>query len=203
MEFRKIVKTLVCKIPLTRALYDDGFFMVPIRLRLVNFFFQRILGVNGNVPFSVHYTSIVRNPEGLKLGRRVRANFADAGGCYIQALNGITIGDNTIFAPRVVIQSHNHDLYLRDISTHEAPIHIGQNCWIGANAVILPGVHIGDYVTIGAGSVVTKDIPNFAVAVGVPCRVIKFLSKDSLDDYRLRHKVVIPSDVVHQYPAEM
>lgn len=55
---------------------------------------------------------------------------------------------------------------------------IGDNCWIGGNTVICPGVHIGDHVVIGAGSVVTKDIPEWSVAAGNPCRVIRKITDD-------------------------
>ena len=53
------------------------------------------------------------------------------------------------------------------------PVHIGRNCWIGAGAIIMPGVTIGDNVVIGAGSIVTKDIPSNVVAVGNPCRILR------------------------------
>ena len=57
------------------------------------------------------------------------------------------------------------------------PVHIGKNCWIGAGAILLPGVSVGDHTVIGAGSVVTKDIPANVVAVGNPCRVLREISE--------------------------
>ncbi|MBQ4037358.1 MAG: sugar O-acetyltransferase [Clostridia bacterium] len=88
----------------------------------------------------------------------------------------IYVGDNTMFAPNVVVASAGHPTNpaLRNQRLQfNATVRIGKNCWIGAGAVIVPGVTIGDDVVIGAGSVVTRDIPSGVVAVGNPCRVIR------------------------------
>ena len=66
---------------------------------------------------------------------------------------------------------------------------IGRNCWIGAGAIILPGVTIGDNTVIGAGSVVTKDIPDCSIAVGNPCRVIRQITEDDRDYYFKDRKI--------------
>lgn len=197
---RKYIKQLLLQIPQTRSRIEDGYFLVPLGLRFVNFIFQRIFRVNDAVPFSVHYTSCVDGADNLRVGKRVGVSFAVSGGCYISAINGIEIGDETRFAPNVVIQSLNHDLYLRDLATHEQSVRIGKNCWIGANTVITAGVQIGNHVTVGAGSVITKNLPDYAVAVGNPCRVIKILSRTVLDDYRQRHQVLLPPTLTEVYP---
>ena len=88
----------------------------------------------------------------------------------------IYIGDNVMFAPNVVVATAGHPILpeLRErVAQFNMPVHIGNNVWIGAGAVVLPGVHIGDNTVIGAGSVVTKDIPANVVAVGNPCRVLR------------------------------
>ncbi len=88
----------------------------------------------------------------------------------------IYVGDNTLFGPNVVVATAGHpiDPSLREKAyQYNIPVHIGKNCWIGAGAVIVPGVTIGDNTVIGAGSVVTKDIPANVVAVGNPCRVLR------------------------------
>ena len=88
----------------------------------------------------------------------------------------IYVGDCTMFGPNVVVATAAHPILpeLREIGYEfNIPVHIGKNCWIGAGAVILPGVTIGDNVVIGAGSIVTKDIPSNVVAVGNPCRVLR------------------------------
>ena len=90
----------------------------------------------------------------------------------------VTIGDNAFIAPNVGIYTAGHplDAERRNQGLEYAyPIRIGNNVWIGAHSVILPGVTIGDHVVIGAGSVVTKDIPSYSLAVGNPCRVIRSL----------------------------
>lgn len=88
----------------------------------------------------------------------------------------IYVGDNTMFGPNVTVATAGHPILpeLREKAyQYNFPIHIGKNCWIGAGAVILPGVTIGDNTVIGAGSIVTKDIPANVVAVGNPCRVLR------------------------------
>ncbi|CEL06631.1 Putative Nodulation protein L [Aspergillus calidoustus] len=88
----------------------------------------------------------------------------------------IVIGDRVQFGPNVSIYTAGHDtsiLSRRKFVEFGHPVIIGDDCWIGGNVIILPGVTIGEGCTIGAGSVVTKDIPPFSVAVGSPCRVRK------------------------------
>lgn len=88
----------------------------------------------------------------------------------------IYVGDNTMFGPNVTIATAGHPILpsLREQAyQYNMPVRIGKNCWVGAGAVILPGVTIGDHVVIGAGSVVTKDLPSKVVAVGNPCRVLR------------------------------
>ena len=88
----------------------------------------------------------------------------------------IYIGDKVLFGPNVTVATANHpvDPELRSRALqYNKDVHIGENVWIGANTVIVPGVSIGRNSVIGAGSVVTKDIPDNVVAVGNPCRVIR------------------------------
>lgn len=92
----------------------------------------------------------------------------------------IYVGDYTMFGPNVTVASAAHPILpqLRQKGyEYNLPVRIGKNCWIGAGAVILPGVTIGDNTVIGAGSVVTKDIPSDVVAVGNPCRVLRKIDK--------------------------
>lgn len=88
----------------------------------------------------------------------------------------IYVGDHTMLGPNVTIAAAGHPILpelRRQGYQYNMPVHIGKNCWIGAGVVIVPGVTIGDDVVIGAGSVVTKDIPSRVVAVGVPCKVLR------------------------------
>lgn len=94
-------------------------------------------------------------------------------GCYIQAINGIEIGKNVRMGPSIKIISANHDILNFDKHIKCKPIKIGDNCWIGANAIILPGVELEDHVIVAAGSVVTKSFTKNCVIGGVPARVLK------------------------------
>lgn len=88
----------------------------------------------------------------------------------------IYVGDHTMFGPNVTIATAGHPILpeLRQKGLqYNMPVRIGKNCWIGAGAILMPGVTIGDNVVIGAGSIVTKDIPSNVVAVGNPCRVMR------------------------------
>ncbi len=102
----------------------------------------------------------------------------------------IFVGSNTMLGPNVVLATAGHPILptLRKYSLqYNLPIHIGKNCWLGAGAIVLPGVTIGDNTVIGAGSVVTKDIPSNVVAVGNPCKVLRQISeKDEVYYYRDR-----------------
>lgn len=98
----------------------------------------------------------------------------------------IYVGDNTMFAPNVVLSTATHPLDpgLRgNAYQFNLPIHIGKNCWLGAGVVVMPGITIGDNSVIGAGSIVTKDIPANSLAYGSPCRVIRELGEYDLQYY--------------------
>lgn len=106
----------------------------------------------------------------IYLGNRVYMNF----GCVILDSNEVRIGDNVMFGPYVQIYTAHHPIRASErIKGPELahPIRIGNNVWLGGGTIVLPGVTIGDDTTIGAGSVVTNDIPPGVVAVGNPCRV--------------------------------
>lgn len=142
------------------------------------FLFQRILRINSHVPWPVHWSSIVSFPERIER-KYWRPYPGYMPGQYIQAINGIIIGKNVRTGPGVKLISANHDLLDFEIHTKSAPIEIGDNCWISANAVILPGVKLGNHVVVAAGAVVTKSFSDNCLIGGVPARVIK-----ELDDYR-------------------
>ena len=106
----------------------------------------------------------------------------------------IYVGDCTMFGPNVTVATAGHPILpeLREKGyQYNAPVHIGKNCWIGAGAIILPGITIGDNVEIGAGSVVTKDIPSNVVAVGNPCRVLREIGEHDREYYFKDRKIEI------------
>ena len=93
----------------------------------------------------------------------------------------VTIGDNAFIAPNVGIYTAGHPLTAEQRNSgleYAYPITIGNNVWIGAGVHICPGVTIGDNAVIGAGSVVVKDIPPHALACGVPCKVVRYITED-------------------------
>lgn len=111
----------------------------------------------------------------VHFGNNVYANF----NLTIVDDTHVFVGDCTLIAPNVILATGTHPILpeLREKGYQfNAPIKIGRNCWIGAGAIVLPGVTIGDNSIIGAGSVVTKDIPSNVVAVGNPCKVLRPIS---------------------------
>lgn len=104
----------------------------------------------------------------------------------------IYVGDGTKFGPNVILATAGHPICpeLRNRALqYNMPIRVGKNCWLGAGAVVLPGVTIGDNTVIGAGSVVTKDIPANVVAVGNPCRVLRTIGEQDREYYFRDRKI--------------
>lgn len=115
-----------------------------------------------------------------------KGNFYASDFCHISATHYIEIGDNVLLGSKVYITDNGHGIYSGD-ATHSLPteqpimrcldsdkeVVIGDNVWIGDNVTVLPNVHIGKGCVIGANSVVTKDIPDNCIAVGIPAKVIK------------------------------
>lgn len=152
----------------------DGRFIPDPSVCIPNFIAQRILRINGSCKVAVHFTSRVMFPERITMGRFVCMSFSRSLGCYIQATNGIEFGDGVMFGPGVRIISANHDTAnLRHAWAPAEPIRIGKDSWIGANAVILPGVQLGERVIVGAGAVVTKSFPSDVVIAGNPAHILK------------------------------
>ena len=134
---------------------------------------QRVFRVNARVPWPVHWSSVVSGHQNIKFKCEVTP-LGYSPGAYIQAINGIIIGTNVIHAVGLTIISSNHD-YL-DFNKHVAagPVRIGDNCWLGANVTILPGVELGPHTIVGAGSIVTKPFcEGNCVIAGVPAKIIK------------------------------
>lgn len=124
----------------------------------------------------------------VHFGKQVYANF----NLTLVDDTHITVGDCTMFGPNVTVATAGHPVLpeLREQAyQYNAPVHIGRNCWIGAGAILLPGVSVGDNTVIGAGSVVTKDIPANVVAVGNPCRVLREIGERDREYYFKDRKI--------------
>ena len=104
----------------------------------------------------------------------------------------IYVGDYTMFGPNVTIATAGHPILpeLRQQGyQYNAPVRIGKNCWIGGGVVIVPGVTIGDNVVVGAGSIVTKDLPDNCIAVGNPCKVLREVNEHDKEYYFKNYKI--------------
>lgn len=150
------------------------------RNAVLYYFMQRILRINAHVPWPVHWSSTVICPERIELSY-YRPFPGYNAGQYIQAINGIRIGRNVRLGPGVMLISANHDPCDFEKHAPSGPIVIGDNVWLGAGAKVLAGVRIGSHVVVGAGAVVTRDLPGNCVAAGVPARVVKELPEYSGD----------------------
>ena len=124
----------------------------------------------------------------VHLGKQVYANF------HLTLVDDthIYIGDYTMLGPNVTLATAGHPILpeLREKGLQfNMPVHIGRNCWLGAGVVVMPGVTIGDNSVIGAGSIVTKDIPANVVAVGNPCRVLREIGEHDREYYYKDKKI--------------
>ncbi len=118
----------------------------------------------------------------IHFGKNIYCNF----GVTMVDDTHIYVGDYTMFGPNVTVATAGHPILpeLRKKGyQYNAAVHIGKNCWIGAGALIMPGINIGDNVVIGAGSVVTKDIPGNVVAVGNPCKILRNINEHDKEYY--------------------
>lgn len=145
---------------------------------LIRRLFYRIFLGKVGIKFSIGILSKIQQPRAVRFGDRVAINDR----AWIAAnVNGglIEIGNDSIIGPNVVIHSGNHVFEKREVTVMSQgyrfrPIIIGKDVWIAANCTILSGVTIGDGAVIAAGSVVNKDVPEFAVVAGVPASIIRY-----------------------------
>jgi len=143
---------------------------------IVKELFGKSEGAFVNPPFYCDYG------DHIEVGKNFFANY----NCTILDVAKVTIGDNCQMAPNVSIYTAGHPIHPDTRNTgyeYGVAVSIGDNVWIGGNTVICPGVHIGSQVVIGAGSVVTKDIPDWSIAAGSPCRVIRKITEEDRKFY--------------------
>jgi len=146
---------------------------------------RRILGKAGE---NIHIEAPFRCDYGwnIEVGNNFYANY----NCIILDVGKVVIGDNVMFAPNVSIFTAGHPIHPTPRNSgyeYGIPVTIGDNVWIGGNAVVNPGVTIGNNTVIGAGSIVTKNIPDNVIAVGNPCKVVRQIDdRDSKYYYKDR-----------------
>ena len=154
---------------------------------------QLIFRINHTMPFTPEYDSLVAELFGDRIGEgtritapfnlvasenlRIGRNVYIGGNLLGMCRGGIDIEDDAMLAANVSLISNNHDLYDRAVLTCR-PVRICKGAWIGAGAQIMPGVRVGRYAVVGAGSIVTKDVEDYQVVVGNPARPIKVLDSE-------------------------
>ncbi len=170
--------------------------MTPEDLIKANEMAQIVFKINHTMPNTDEYNELLKDLLGDNLGENsvVMAPIAGAAFDHIKignnvyvnsnsllmARGGITIEDDVMLAANVQLLSNNHDEYDRQVLLCK-PIHIKKGAWIGAGASILPGVTIGEYAIVGAGAIVTKDVGDYEVAVGIPAKTVKKLDQKKFE----------------------
>lgn len=176
MLLRKFIGEIIKFVPGLKPIYFSRGGQTPCKPWY--FFMQKILGFNRRAYWPVHFTSKVSSPEKIYAGIDVAPGYMP--GCYIYGTAGIYIGDYTQIAPNVGVMSGNHSPYDSRVTIDiDAPVVIGNYCWLGMNSMVLPGVVLGDHTVVAAGSVVTKSFSEgHCVLAGVPAKVIKTLESE-------------------------
>lgn len=183
---------------------DKGMAYITDASVLAEQFKSRILqrSYNRMIPFNIPKAYLLLKLMGLKYGKdtfidtpfrcdygkhiTVGKNFYANSYCTIIDVAPVTIGNNVMLGPNVQIITAGHPIHPDSRNSkyeYGVPITIGDNVWIGAGAIILPGVNIGNNTVIGAGAVVTKDIPDGVVAAGNPCRILKKITEEDKKYY--------------------
>ncbi|OIP84709.1 MAG: hypothetical protein AUK44_01795 [Porphyromonadaceae bacterium CG2_30_38_12] len=135
-------------------------------------FSQKILGIERHAPWPVHFTSKVICPENIVNGCAETPGYSI--GSYIDARNGIELGQKVYFGPRVSLISMNHQEDDFEKYTYSEPIKIGDNCWLATGCIVLAGVVLGAHTIVAAGAVVTKSFPEGnQLLAGNPARIIR------------------------------
>jgi acetyltransferase-like isoleucine patch superfamily enzyme len=177
---------LITKLPYFKFIRETLDYQYRINFEF--WFKQKVLNLGGNKKayWPVHWTSNVYDVENILVGVDSYPGYSN--GCYIQGKGNITIGNYVQIAPNVIIVSANHDLY--DNRKHvPSPVSIGNYCWIGGGAKIMPGVELGDWTIVGAGAVVTNSFPEgHCVIGGVPAVIIKKLDKEKCVPFRNKNE---------------
>ena len=170
--------------------------MTPEELRNGQRLEHLMFKLNHTEPMTEEYASVLKDLFGENLGEGsyiaaplsgaaldqvvIGKNVYINSNALLMARGGITIEDNVMIAANAQIISNNHDPYDLQVLTCK-PVLIKESAWIGAGATILPGVCIGKHAIVGAMSVVTRDVPDYAVVVGSPAKVVKELDKTKFE----------------------
>lgn len=151
---------------------------LPCKFFLRNVFWSELgANIDSQVRLSSHLK--IAGPANLKIGKNTRIT----NHVILDATGGLEIGENTLIGFETVVFTSKHcfdniELPIIEQGMQTKPTSIGGNVWIGARVIIMPGIRVGNYAIIGAGSVVTKNVPDYAIVAGVPARLIKYRQAD-------------------------
>lgn len=182
---KKTMMRMMGMLPLFRIVLETRRTQTPVTFQhlLRQWIFVRRRGAY----WPVHATSVINNWRNVYAGVDVSPGYSP--GCYIQALNPVVIGDYTQIGPNVGLIGANHSVYDSREHTSMEGIRIGSYCWIGMNAVILPGVVLGDFTIVGAGAIVTKSFADgYGMLAGNPARQIKVLERARCRRFKNEHE---------------
>jgi acetyltransferase-like isoleucine patch superfamily enzyme len=148
--------------------------------------FQKLLRINAQAYWPMSYKSTVVAAHNIYVGIDSSPGYSP--GCYIQGGGKLYIGNYTQIGPNVGLISSNHSIYNNSEKVSKITF-IGDYCWIGMGAIVLPGVELGDFTIVAAGSVVTKSFKEgYCVIGGNPAKMIKILDRDLCVRYQVEHK---------------
>jgi len=148
---------------------------------------QKVIGDNKAAYWPVDRASRVTGVQNIYVG--VGTNPGINQGCYVQGSGKLYMGDYCIFGPNVGIMSGNHDVYDNRKSVTDKTTRLGNYCWVGMNSVVLPGVELGDFTIVAAGSVVTKSFPQgYCIVGGNPAKIIRELEPEKCVRYTNKHE---------------
>jgi acetyltransferase-like isoleucine patch superfamily enzyme len=181
----QIFVVIISRFPKFKFLRDLSFTEEPITFNI--WWKQKVLGYNRKAYWPMHFSSKVVGVENIYVG--IGSNPGINHGTYIQGSGKLYIGNYCIFGPNVGIMSGNHDFYDNRKSISTLTTRLGNYCWVGMNSVILPGIELGNYTIVAAGSVVTKSFSDgYCVIGGNPAKKLKDLEPEKCLSYSNKHE---------------
>ena len=181
----RIFAWFVLRLPYFRFIHDLQNTEEPVNLKI--WYWQKVRSFNKQAYWPMDMSSKVVGVENILVG--IGSNPGLNPGCYIQGSGKLSIGDYCIFGPNVGLLSGNHDIYDNRKYTKELETKLGDYCWVGMNAVILPGVKLGNFTIVAAGSVVTKSFEKgYCIIGGNPAKLIKSLEPEKSVRYKNEHE---------------
>jgi len=166
---KKLLIAIIIKMPFFKLIRLTANTQTPVTFKML--FIQKVLGFNRNVYWPVHHSSKIDAPQNILCGIETCPGYMP--GCYISGYGKLYIGDYTQISSNVGIITTNHDYYDNRKVVYKRPTIIGKYCWIGMNSTILPGVELGDFTIVAAGSIVSKSFKKgYCIVGGNPAKLM-------------------------------